>query len=94
MLRELQARSIRVGKARVQRTMKLHGIRAKGKKKFVVTTDSKPTLPIAKNLLNRVFPAWLPMRCAWRGSVAGHHRDWCFTQTEAATIAAVNSKAR
>jgi putative transposase len=55
MLRELRARGIGVGKARVQRTMKLHGIRAKGKKKFVVTTDSEHALPIATNLLNRKF---------------------------------------
>ena len=55
MLRALQSKGIRVGKARVQRTMKLHGIRAKGKKKFVVTTDSEHALPIATNLLNREF---------------------------------------
>jgi putative transposase len=56
MLRELRARGIRVGKARVQRTMKLHGIRANGKKKFVVTTDSEHALTIAKNLLNWTYP--------------------------------------
>ena len=55
MLRALQSKGIRVGKARVQRTMKLHGIRAKGKKKFVVTSDSEHALPIATNLLNREF---------------------------------------
>jgi putative transposase len=31
--------------------MKLHGIKARGKRKFVVTTDSKHDLPIAQNLL-------------------------------------------
>ena len=60
MLRELRARDVRVGKARAQRTMKLHGIRAKGKKKFVVTTDSEHALPIAKNLLNREFTVAQP----------------------------------
>ena len=60
MLRELRARDVRVGKARVQRTMKLHGIRAKGKKKFVITTDSEHALPIAKNLLNREFTVAQP----------------------------------
>jgi hypothetical protein len=31
----------------------LHGIRARGKRKFVVTTDSKHGLPVAENLLAR-----------------------------------------
>ncbi len=35
--------------------MKLHGIKARGKRKFVVTTDSKHNLPIAQNLLDRNF---------------------------------------
>ena len=40
MHRELLARGLRVGKERVRRLMQRHGIRAKGKRKFVVTTDS------------------------------------------------------
>ncbi len=64
MLGALQPNGIRVGKARVQRTMKLHGIRAKGKKKFVVTTDSKHALPIATNLLNREFTV-APPNTVW-----------------------------
>jgi putative transposase len=55
MWKELLARGIRVGKQRVQQLMHDHGIRARGKKKFVVTTDSKHHLPIAKNLLDRNF---------------------------------------
>ena len=35
--------------------MNQHGIKARGKRKFVVTTDSKHNLPIAPNLLNRNF---------------------------------------
>lgn len=35
--------------------MREHGIKARGKRKFVVTTDSKHNLPIAPNLLNRNF---------------------------------------
>ena len=53
--KELLARGIRVGKDRVQRLMKLHGIKARGKRKFVVTTDSKHDLPVAENLLAREF---------------------------------------
>ena len=44
--KELLARGVRVGKDRVQRLMKLHGIWARGKRKFVVTTDSKHSLPV------------------------------------------------
>lgn len=60
MHRELVARGIRVGKERVRRLMQQHGIKAKGKKKFVVTTDSKHDLPIAPNLLARDFAAKAP----------------------------------
>ncbi len=35
--------------------MKKHGIRAKSKRKFRVTTDSKHDLPVAPNLLDRNF---------------------------------------
>ncbi len=42
-----------MGKDRVQRRMQAHGIKARGKRKFVVTTDSKHSLPLAGNLLAR-----------------------------------------
>jgi putative transposase len=55
MWKELLGRGIRVGKQRVQQTMHRHGIKARGKRKFVVTTDSQHKLPIAPNLLARDF---------------------------------------
>ena len=55
--KQLLANGVRVGKERVRRLMQQHGIKAKGKRKFVVTTDSKHDLPIAPNLLNRDFSA-------------------------------------
>ena len=39
MHKELLARGLWVGKERVRQLMQRHGIRAKGKKKYVVTTD-------------------------------------------------------
>ena len=60
MWKELVARGIRVGKERVRRMMKEHGIKARGKRKFVITTDSKHKLPIAANLLQRNFTAGAP----------------------------------
>ena len=60
MTRELVARGHRVGKERVRRLMQLHGIQARGKRKFVVTTDSEHSLPLAPNLLQRDFTAEAP----------------------------------
>jgi hypothetical protein len=46
---------MRVGKHRVQRLMQHHGIRARGKGYFrVTTTDSVHDLPIAPNLLTDI----------------------------------------
>ena len=60
--RELRANSVRVWKERVRRLMKEHNIKARGKRKFIVTTDSKHSLPIAPNLLNRNFQPDAPTR--------------------------------
>ena len=60
MWKELLARGIRVGKERVRKLMQRHGIKARGKRKFVVTTDSKHNLPIAPNLLQRNFTPAAP----------------------------------
>ena len=68
MCKELVARGIRVGKERVRRTMQEHGIKARGKRKFVVTTDSKHDLPIAPNLLQRNFTADAPNQ-VWTGDI-------------------------
>ena len=60
MVKELLARGIRVGKECVRKLMQRHGIEARGKKRFVVTTDSKHDLPIATNLLQRNFSPQAP----------------------------------
>ena len=67
--RELVKRGIRVGKQRVQRLMQQHGIRARGKRRFrVTTTDRRHDLPIAPNLLNRNFTPAAPNQ-AWSGDI-------------------------
>jgi transposase InsO family protein len=53
--KKLLAQGIRVSKDRVQRLMKLHGIKARTKRRFKATTDSKHNLPVAPNLLQRDF---------------------------------------
>jgi len=55
MHKALVVQGIRVGKERVQRLMQQHGIRARHKRKWIATTDSKHHLPIAPNLLARDF---------------------------------------
>jgi putative transposase len=57
---ELRAQNERCGKNRVSRRMRHLGLRAKGKKKFKVTTDSNHNLPVAHNLLNRDFSTTAP----------------------------------
>jgi putative transposase len=52
---ELKGIGHRVSKSKVERMMRINGIRAKTKRKFRVTTDSKHNLPVAPNLLKRNF---------------------------------------
>lgn len=77
--KELLARGLRVGKERVQKRMQLHGIRAKGKRRFKVTTDSNHDLPISPNLLNREFVVAQPDK-VWVGDITYIATDegWLF----------------
>ena len=68
MHKELLARGIRVGKERVRRLMHQHGIRAKTKRKFVLTTDSKHNLPVAPDLVQRKFNPEAPNQL-WSGDI-------------------------
>ena len=70
--KELLARGIRVGKERVQKLLQLHGISAKGKRRFKLTTDSNHDLPIAPNLLDRQFDVAAPDR-DWAGDITCIH---------------------
>lgn len=58
--KDLLAQGTRVGKERVRKLMALHGIKARGKRKYKATTDSNHTLPIAPNLLARNFSPATP----------------------------------
>lgn len=48
--------------------MQEHNIKARGKRKFIVTTGSKHSLPIAPNLLNRNFQPDAPNR-VWTSDI-------------------------
>lgn len=68
MHKELLARGIRVGKERVRVLMQRHGIKARTKRKFVVTTDSKHHLPVAPDLVQRRFNPEAP-NVLWSGDI-------------------------
>lgn len=60
MVRELRARGFFASKDRVERLMRENGIRARHKRRYKVTTDSKHGLPVAENLLDRNFTPEAP----------------------------------
>lgn len=60
MVRELRGRGFPASKARGERLMREHGIRARHKRRYKVTTDSKHNLPVASNLLDRNFTPSAP----------------------------------
>jgi putative transposase len=60
MVRELRGRGLPASKPRVERLMREHGIRARHKRRYNVTTDSTHTLPVAPNRLNRDFTPSAP----------------------------------
>ena len=66
MLEELRGRGFRVGKARVERLMREHEIRARHKRRWKATTDSKHGLPVAPNVVERNFTPRRPIACGAR----------------------------
>ena len=68
MHKELLARGIRVGKDRVRKLMRQHGIKARTQRKFVVTTDSRHSLPVAPDLVQRRFNPEAPNQL-WGGDI-------------------------
>jgi transposase InsO family protein len=66
--RELGDQGTRVGKNRVWRLMKQHGLRVKTTKRFKITTNSDHKRPVASNLVQRNFSAEAPDRL-WTGDI-------------------------
>ncbi len=64
ILREIRARGFPVSKERVERLMRENGIRGRHKRRYKATTDSKHSLPVAPNLLDRNFSPAAPNQ-AW-----------------------------
>jgi transposase InsO family protein len=68
MVRELRARGFGACKARVERLMHDHGIRARHKRRYRVTTDSRHGLPVAANRLKRDFMPAAPNK-VWTSDI-------------------------
>jgi putative transposase len=62
MVKEIRGRGLPASKARVERLMRENGIRARHRRRFKATTDSRHNLPIAANLLARDFSPQAPNR--------------------------------
>lgn len=65
---QLQSPSKSCGRNRVARLMRENGIRAKRKRKFRATTDSKHNSPVQENILGRRFDVETPNK-AWVGDI-------------------------
>lgn len=68
MVMELRERGFSASKERVERLMREHGIRARHKRRYKATTDSKHGLPVADNLLARNFAPTAPNQ-AWTSDI-------------------------
>jgi putative transposase len=60
----LKSQGLAVGRQRARTLMRSNGLRARWRRKFVHTTDSRHTLPVAPNVLARQFNPEAPNR-AW-----------------------------
>jgi putative transposase len=60
MVREIRGRGFPASKARIERLMRENGIRGRRKRRHKATTDSKHSLPVAPNLLDRNFSPSAP----------------------------------
>ena len=77
--RQLRRDSMRVGRKRVERLMREHGLRGRIRRRFRVTTDSNHAHPVAPNTLNREFEVDTPDR-VWAGDITyiRTKTGWCY----------------
>jgi putative transposase len=78
--RELKQRGVRVGKQRVPPLLQQYGMRARGKRRFRVTTrQSRPGLAVAENRLDRQVTVTAP-NPLWAGEITyiDTHEGWLY----------------
>jgi transposase InsO family protein len=75
----LKKKSIACSENRVAKRMRINGIKAKTKKRFKVTTDSKHNHPVAENLLSQHFEAQRPNQ-VWVSDITyiWTHEGWLY----------------
>jgi len=75
----LKAQGLPAGRYRVRRLMKQQGLKARWKRKFVHTTDSRHDLPVAANVLDRRFNPGAPDQ-AWVADITyiRTERGWLY----------------
>jgi putative transposase len=79
---DLRERGFHCGKNRVARLMRINGIRAKTKRRFKATTNSRHCLPVAPNLLNKSFASTGPDK-VWVSDITyvWTHEGWLYLAT-------------
>ena len=79
---QLLADGVDCSESAVYYLMRKNGIRARKKRRFVMTTDSKHCLPISPNLLERNFEVTRPNQC-WVGDITYIPTDegWLYLAT-------------
>jgi putative transposase len=71
----LRAGGRRVGRGRIERLMRHHGVRGLiAQRRRVQTTDSRHAFPVAPNLLERKFSATSRPNQVW--AMQGHRPGW------------------
>jgi putative transposase len=77
--KELRENGVRCGKNRIARLTRLHGIYAKTKRRFRVTTHSNHHLPVAANLLKGQFQTDQPNK-VWLSDITyiGTQEGWLY----------------
>jgi transposase InsO family protein len=70
---------IRIGEKRVRRLMRAGDLRARGRRAFRVTTDSRHTQPVAANHLARRFAVTVP-NTVWAADITAlaTREGWCY----------------
>ena len=72
--RELESQGVKCNHKRVSRLMKEDGLKARQRRKFKATTDSRHSLPVAPNLLDRNFSSKKPNE-VWVGDTTAIWTD-------------------
>lgn len=80
--RQVKALGFQVSKRKVEKIMKENGIRGKKKRRYRATTDSKHSLPISPNVVNREFDRGAPNR-VWLSDITYLETDagWAYLAT-------------